>query len=31
MFFKRKSNLTKREEEIRTYILEEYAQTVYCT
>ena len=29
MFFKRKSGLTKREKEIRSYILEEYARTVY--
>ena len=29
MFFKKKSNLTKREEEIRSYILKEYARTVY--
>ena len=29
MFFKRKSNLTKREEEIRSYILEEYARTLH--
>ena len=29
MFSKKKSDLTKREEEIRTYILEEYAQTVH--
>lgn len=28
-FFKRKSNLTKREEEIRSYILEEYARTLH--
>lgn len=29
MSFKKKSNLTKREKEIRSYILEEYAQTVH--
>lgn len=29
IFFKKKSDLTKKEEEIRTYILEEYARTVY--
>ena len=29
MFFKRKSDLSKREEEIRSYVLEEYARTVY--
>ena len=28
---KKKSNLTKREEEIRSYLLEEHARTVYCT
>ena len=28
MFFKKKSDLSKREEEIRSYILEEYAQAV---
>ena len=27
--FKKKSDLTKREEEIRNYILEEYAQTLH--
>ena len=31
MFFKKKSDLSKKEKEIRTYILEEYARTVYCT
>lgn len=29
MFSKKKSDLTKREKEIRSYILEEYARTVY--
>lgn len=28
MFSKKKSDLTKREEEIRSYILEEYVRTV---
>ena len=28
---KKKSNLTKREKEIRSYILDEHAQIVYCT
>lgn len=28
IFFKKKSDLTKKEEEIRSYILEEYARTV---
>ena len=30
MFWKR-SKLSKREKEIRSYILEEHARTVYCT
>ena len=31
MFWKKKSKLTKREKEIRSYLLNEHAQIVYCT